>query len=494
MGLPNATMSGYPTVVDDAMDETEETLDLPEAETRRLGARVADLIAGYYRDLDGMPVAHGSDPARVEALFADPLPRAGVPADVLLERIRQDVFPHLSHLGHPRFFAYVPASSTPVGAYAEAIAAAANVFAGSWRAGAAAAAMETRVLSWFAGMLGLPAGTGGILLSGGSMANLSALAAARRAHAGADAVRDGMAQGTAPLVAYASRETHASVDRAFSLLGLGSRHLRRLPVDADCRLKVTALEQAIAEDRAAGRRPFCVIANAGTTNTGAVDPLEAVAAVCRRERLWFHVDAAYGGFAILAPAARSLFAGIAEADSVTLDPHKWLYMPFETGCLLMKDPARLRDAFDLGGDYLQDHRGIGPVNFHDYGPQLTRSFRALKVWMTLSHYGTDRIARVIARTLELAREASALVDAHPRLERLAPTSLGVVCFRYRGEDAVNEALLAAVTASGEAFLSSTRLGDRFAIRLCVLNHRTRRRDVLKALELVVREGDRLARA
>jgi len=329
------------------------------------------------------------------------------------------------------------------------------------------------------------------------VANLTALVVAR--HTKLNDEMDGA-------VIYASDQAHSSVERAARILGFRAEQVNRVPTDADYRFETGELERRIEADRREGRRPFCVIANGGTTNTGAVDALDQVAEVAQRCGLWFHVDAAYGGFAMLTERGRRWLRGIERADSVTLDPHKWLYAPFEAGCIIFRDARQARAVFHLLPDYLQDMpREVENVNFYDYGVQLTRGFRALKLWMALRFYGLETYRALVERSLDLAELAALLMHGSPVIEVFNEPQLGVVCFRYvplgftpnNAEDEarldrLNARLVERVIASGEAVVSSTRLGGRFAIRFCVLNHRTQISDIERALALIERLGNELA--
>ena len=354
------------------------------------------------------------------------------------------------------------------------------------------------------------AGTGGLFTSGGSMANFTALAAARHHATGEGGRRGGLRAHPSPLTLYLSDEAHHSSDKAAMLLGLGSDSIRRVAVDASYRMDVAALAERIRADRAAGCEPFCVVASAGTVVTGAVDPLAEIAALARRERIWMHVDACYGGFARLAPSAAPLFDGIDEADSVALDPHKWLFLPADCGCLLYRDPALVGDAFALGADYTRVTQ-TDPDEafaFWDYGPELTRRFRALKVWMTMALVGADALGSAIEANLDAARHLDELVAASDDCERMAPRGLSIVCFRHlppaarrsasrSAEDELaldrwNERLLAALQRDGSSYLSNAAPAGRFALRACVLNYRTTRRDVEILLDDVRRVGAALS--
>ena len=385
--------------------------------------------------------------------------------------------PFASRSAHPRFFAYVPFAGTWPGALGDFVASACNVYAGSWQESAGPTQLELRILEWFKEWVGYPASAGGSLVNGGSAANLTALACARESLVGS--MRD-------DLIVYASDQAHYSVGRAARTLGFRPDQLRVLPVRADLRLDPAILDAAIIADEAAGRLPLLVVANGGATSTGAVDPLDELAAVCRERGVWLHVDAAYGGFAVLTDRGRAALKGIALADSVTLDPHKWLYQPYECGCLLVRDGRVLRRAFEMHSDYLRDAEvDGGEVNFSDLGIQLTRSTRAFKLWLSLRTFGVDAFRAAIDRTLDLADLARRRIEASESFELAAPPSLGIVCFFRRGaDDKQTDGLAAALEQSGLGFISTTRVHGRTALRLCILNHTSRADDVERVLEFL----------
>lgn len=462
------------------------SLDFDDAALRAHLHQVADAVADFYAGLRERPVFHGLTPADVRARFDEPLPDA--PADMadLLRRIETDVVSATMLHTSPHFYGYIVAGGNPAGFLAGMMAEALALAGGKWQVSAAHAEIEQRVLAWIAAFIGYPTDTGGVLVSGGSMANLTCLAAARTARAPFDVAGDGLREGP-PLTVYTSEEGHSSLVKSVDLLGLGRRHLRRIPTDAGFRIDVGALAARLRADRAAGCVPLCVVGNAGSTNTGAVDPLDALADLCAEHGVWFHVDAAYGGPAAATPRAAGLFRGLARADSVALDPHKWLYVPFEAGCALVRDPAHLRRAFSLYPAYLRaDADHADRFDFLEYGFQLTRSFRALKVWATFKAYGAPALAAAIDDNIGVMHHLAARLDADPEFERLAPAPLSIVCFRYRGRDPhpdeaalnrLNRRLLDAVEADGRVFVSGTEIGGRTALRACCVNHRTRQADV-----------------
>lgn len=465
---------------------------------RRLGYRVVDLLVDRITGIDRDVAWRGASRAELEARLAEPPPAGPRDFDKLLDRLEADVFAYAARVDHPRFFAFVPGSPTWPGILGDFLAAGHNVFQGTWLGSAGPSALELVVLGWFREWLDMPAAAGGLFLSGGSAATLTAMACARQ-------LRFGMHDPSA--VIYFSEETHSSVPRAARILGFSSAQLRPLPVDEAYRLPMDVLRRAVDEDSANGRTPFLVVANGGTTSTGAVDPLAPLSDFCRARNLWLHVDAAYGGFAVLTERGRLALEGLGRADSVTLDPHKWLYQPFETGCLLVRDGALLEQAFRTLPHYLQDtavrgatETGRHEVNFSDRGIQLTRSARAIKVWLSIQTLGLDAFRTTIDRTIDLARHAEHRIRERPGFEILSPASLGVVCFRRllpepgdaqsreTRTEALNADLVKRLGSSGAGLISSTRLGGRYAMRICVLNHRSRESDVDRVIDRLADTG------
>ena len=478
----------------------ELTLDPADWDAlRALGQRMVDDMFDYLMRVRERPVWQPF-PNAVKARLAEPLPHEGRPAEAVYEEFTRDVLPYPAGNIHPRFWGWVIGTGTPLAMLADMLASGMNPqTAGIQEAGRY---VEERVIAWLAELMGFPEGSSGLLVSGGSMANLVALAVARQAKAGFDVREQGLGEGAPPLVVYASTEVHSSVRKAVELMGLGRRNLRLIPVDAEYRIDVDALREAIARDRASGRRPICVVGNAGTVNTGATDDLRALAAICHDAGLWFHVDGAFGALLTLAPELKHLVAGLESADSVAFDLHKWGYLPFEVGCTIVRHPGVHRDTFAVAPSYLgATPRGAaaGGVLFADLGLQLSRGFRALKVWMAFKTYGVDLIGRLIAQNVAQIRDLAALVDAHPKLERLAPAPLNICCFRFvaAGLDdaalnALNEEVLWQLQESGVALPSHTVLGGKFAIRVANTNQRSRREDFDLLVRAVVKLGEELS--
>ena len=391
---------------------------------------------------------------------------------------------------HPRFMGWVHGGGNPVGMLAEMLAAGLNANLGG--RDHAPIEVERQVIAWAAAITGLPAASSGLLVTGTSIANFIGVLTARRAALGPQSRAEGL-QG-APLTAYAAIGAHGCIARAVDMAGLGTASLRLVAVDGALRMDGRALADRVARDRAAGCRPFLVVGTAGAVDTGAVDDLAALAAFCRAEDLWFHVDGAFGALAALAPGRRALLAGMDQADSLAFDFHKWAQVPYDCGCILVRDASHLTDTFAQDADYLRrETRGIagGHPWPCDLGPDLSRGFRALKVWMTLRAYGTDRLGAVVEQCCALATRLADRIDREPRLERLAPVPLNIVCFRVRGQDdAFNAALVADLHEEGSFAPSTTRIGGRLAIRAAIVNHRTRAEDVDGLVDAVLAKAGR----
>jgi len=464
---------------------------------RRLGHRIVDDLVSTLERVRERPVWQ-TVPEKSRAFLRQPAPLEPRDPAAVYADVQEHVLPYPTGNLHPRFWGWVMGTGSPIAMFAEMLASGLN-----WNVGGfddAASLVEDQVIAWCKEIMGFPADASGLFVSGGSMANLVGLAVGRDARAGADVRRRGVGEAAPRAVLYASRETHSSVVKAAELLGLGTEAVRSLPVDAQYRIDLAALEARIAADRAGGFHPFAVVGNAGTVNTGAIDDLNALADIAAREGLWFHVDGAFGALARLSPELAPRVAGIERADSLAFDLHKWGYLPVEAGCVLVRDARAHHDAFAVKtAAYLKPAHG-GPSarlqKFSDLGVQLSRSFRALKAWMSIQEHGVRKLGRVVRQNVEQARHLAGLVEATPELELAAPVPLNVVCFRHRGwpgftaeeQDELNREILVRLHESGEAVPSGTVLDGRFALRVAITNHRSRRHD----FELLVRATLRVA--
>jgi len=478
-------------------------LDMSPEEFRKEGHALVDRIAGFLAALPDRRVAPGLDAKAIRArLGTGGLPAAGSPAGPLLEEAGRLLFDASVFPGHPRFAGYVVGAGAPIGALADLLAAAVNQNLGAWHLAPMATEIEAQTIRWIAEMLGFPPSCGGLLTSGGNVANFVGFLAARRAKVPWDARAAGMAGASAqPLSVYATHETHTWLHKAADLFGLGTDAIRWVAVDASLRMDPGDLERLVREDRKAGRFPFLLVASGGTVSTGAVDPLPRLAGIAERERLWFHVDGAYGGFAAGVPGAPEDLAGLARADSIAVDPHKWLYAPLEAGCALVRDPKGLRHTFEYRPPYYPPADAEpDTIDYHSYGLQNSRGLRALKVWLGLRVAGRDGQRRMVADDMALARRLFEAVGRHPELEART-VGLSIATFRYvprgggsaavRDEaylDRLNTALLERLQREGEVFLSNAVVGGRFLLRACIVNFRTTAADVDAIPEIVARAG------
>ena len=482
--------------------------DMDADEFRAAGHQIVDLLADYLAGVESYAVFPPIEPGALRDRFASSPPAGPQPFDAILSDVPDLILPNVTHWQHPGFLAYFGTTASGIGILGEMLTAGIGSNAMLWRTSPVATELEQVVVDWLRQALGLPAGFDGLITDTASTSSLLALAAAREV-AGLDVSNAGLA-GRADVPAprvYASVEAHSSIAKACMTLGIGRANLVRIPADAEYRMVPEALSAAIAADRAAGFRPIAVVATVGTTSSTSADPVEAIAAIAEREHLWLHVDAAYAGAVALIPDRRAPFAGWERADSIVVNPHKWFFAPLDASLLLTRRMDALRAAFSLVPEYLRTLDRASPArDYNEFTPQLGRRFRALKLWMLLRWFGIDGLQRRIARHMELAQEFAARIDARADIERLAPVPFSTVCFRFRPEryrgrerepqvaralDDLNQRVMDAVNRSGEAFLSHTRLEDRFTIRLAVGNLRTEERHVRRAFDLLVEAAERL---
>ena len=462
-------------------------------EIREWENAVTQFMIEYLGGLRDRPVYRHTSSREIRSGLDSRLPTKGTDFASLLKVFRRTIVPFSRQNAHPRMFGYVQSPGTPIGAFADLLASTLNTNLTIWRSAPAAVELERLTIDWIRQILGFPTQALGLFVSGGSMANLAALAAARQTKHGS----------LGRLRMYASTATHFSIAKAAALLGIGRENVQQVAVDERLRMRVTDLVAKITADLEAGYVPLCVVGNAGTVDTGAVDPLHEIREVANRFHLWMHVDGSYGAFAILADSLRKLFAGMEQADSIALDPHKWLYLPVDVGCVIYRNPEFAHAAFAHEAEYTRMFGEEADEAFvcWDYGPELSRRFRALKVWMLLKGVGLDRLSEAIESNLACARHLQAMVEGSDDFEMVAPVELSIFCFRHvpaqlrnqapEAIDAFNERLLVALQGDGSSYLSNTTLGGRFALRGCVLNYRTTLRDMEILLDDLRRVGKSL---
>jgi aromatic-L-amino-acid decarboxylase len=484
--------------------EPRASLDMSAEEFRAVGHALIDELAQFFQSLGSRPVTRGESAAAIRDLIGrGSLPAAGKPAQELLATILPLLRDHSLHNGHPRFFGYITSSAAPLGALADLVAAAVNANVGLWDLSPVASEIEAQAVRWLAELIGFPHG-GGIMVSGGNMANLLAFFAARRAKVPWNVRGDGVYADPRRLTVYASRETHTWIEKAADLSGIGTASIRWVEADGDQRVKLEALEAAIARDLATNCLPFLAVGTAGNVSTGAVDPLQGIAQICERHGLWFHVDGAYGAPAAALAESPPDLKALSRADSVALDPHKWLFCPLEAACTLVRDPSALVNAFSYRPPYYHfgaDAQSTGH-DYYEHGVQNSRGFRALKVWLCLKQIGRSGYEQLIRDDIELARHLYSVVQAQPELEA-GTQHLSITTFRYRPAaarddeawreylDALNTRVLSTVQKEGECYLSNAVVGGRKFLRACIVNFRTRIADVESTAAIVARTGRHL---
>lgn len=474
---------------------SHDALSHPDPQTlRHHAARIADWLLDDFATLGEQPVGKIASRSQMESLLREPIPEDGLDFDTVFDIFKSSVAPYALRPNHPRFLAFIPSAPTHFSILADWLCAGLNLFAGVWLEAAGATQVELVVLDWFKELLGLPPTTGGILTGGGSEANLTALLAAREPLSFAD---------RSCAVLYVTQHRHWSVDRAAKVMGFRPEQICPVAAGNDFRMIPADLSEAVGRDRTAGKLPWTVVVNAGATSTGTVDPLEDVAEICRQHGLWLHVDAAYGWSAVLTRDGKALLRGIERADSITLDPHKWFAQTFEAGCVLVRDGRRLHETFAHCPEYMQDVQPAeDEVNFSDLGLALSRRFRALKIWFSVKVLGMKWFRGLVQHGCDLADQAESALREAGRFEIMSPRQLSIICFRYRPGrggtntkeetlDRFNLELCKAVRDTGKAFLSSTRLHDRVALRFCFVNWRTTAEDVKQVVQLLTSLGEEL---
>jgi len=491
-------------------DDVELT---PEA-FRELGYRAIDDITAYYEQLDDLPVFPGKTPAEVERLFEEDVPEVGQDPDEILDEWTERVLPAATHNTSPRYFGFVMGSGTLFGVVADALAASVNMNTGAWKPAPSGTEVERRTIGWLAEMIGYDPDCGGLFTSGGSMANVTAILAGLRETAAYDTKVRGLQTDEREgrhTIYVADHEGHSSVYRAAELLGLGRDAVRLVPSHDDFTMDATALERLLDEDRARGDEPFCVVAQVGSINVGAIDPLEAIADVCEERDLWFHADGACGAVGAILPEKRAQYRGLERADSITLDPHKWLYVPYECGCVLVRDQELLGKAFGMDAAYLEgtlptEYEGL---DYYELGPQMSRGFRALKVWMSLKYFGVKGYRTLLRRNVACVEHLDDLVRDATDFEALHEPNLYIYSFRYAPEDlrrardrdaavadavddyldVLNQRIADEIRERGDAFVMTTAIRDRTVLRLSICSHRTTRNDVDAVFETLSEIGD-----
>ncbi len=487
-------------------EKREVPIKIALDEFRVVGYKLIDAIADFYDTIHERPVTTGETPTQIQAVLGTAsLPEQGRPASELISTATDLLFNHSLLNGHPKFFGYITSSPAPIGALADLLAAAVNPNVGANILSPMATAIEKQTVKWLAELIGVSSSYGGILVSGGNMANLTAFLTARTAKASSDIKVGGLVNMPGEMVFYCSKATHTWIDKAAVLFGHGSNAVRWIPTDATNRMDTAILARTIEEDSKKGKIPFLVIGNAGDVSTGVVDNLNEIAAVCKAHNLWFHIDGAYGAPAAVIPEYKNLFDGMQEADSIALDPHKWLYAPLEAGCTLVKNPQYSIDTYSAHPVYYNFEASTDEptLNYYEYGFQNSRGFRALKVWLALQQVGRSGYIRMITEDIKLSQFLFSEAQRHPELEAVTQ-NLSVTTFRYvpaeyaqaekRNDtylNALNEKLLNELQRGGKVFLSNAIIANKYCLRACIVNFRTSKQDILEAIDVIIAEGARI---
>jgi aromatic-L-amino-acid decarboxylase len=467
---------------DKTIDLTQRSpLDLDHDTMKKMGYQVTDIVADHLANLRSQPVYVTMSRAEADKLVsAAAPPTQGVAFEQIMQTLQTEIFPNTAREPHPGYIAYVPSCPTFPAVLGDWLVAGFNFFTGLWDMSAAINQIELVVLEWFRQWFGMPQGTGGLMTPGGSAATFTAVVAARNQALG------NRFDDISRLVIYASDQAHSSVMKAAWMAGIPRTNVRKISVDHEFKMNLDEFVSALQTDREAGLLPFMVTASAGTTNTGAVDPLHEIADICEKEKLWLHIDSAYAGFSILTERGKQLMSGIGRADSLTIDPHKWLFVPFECGCLLARNPKLLRDAFQVNPEYLKDVEAVQEkVNFSEYGEQLTRASRALKIWLSVTHFGTEAITAAIDKAMDLTLYVQDLFVKRSEMEIVSAAQFGILCFRVKPEgmndvkqlELLNQKVCARVVDKGSFLIATTRLRGEVCMRICILGFRTSKEDM-----------------
>lgn len=457
--------------------------DLPHFQ--KLLHRASDILVSWYQNIKEEKTYPNASPEQIQAVFDEPMPLKGEAPELLLEKIATEVFQYSTKNISPNYYAYITGGGNQASILAEMLRNGLNQNNLKWHSAPANTEIEKIVLRWIAEMVGYPTDAGGVLTSGGAFANFLALAVARKIKSSVDVAEEGLYH-SKPMCVYVSQEAHSSIDKAIDMLGLGKKYLRKVPSNQNFEIDLYALESQINADITLGYQPICVVGIAGTTNIGATDDLEALSQICQKYQLWFHVDAAYGGFVAAMSSYKSTLRGMEKADSMIIDPHKWLYIPFEAACVYTKDAKHLRQTFSLIPSYLQlDIGNDSRVDLMEYNLQLTKDFKALKIWLSMKTYGVENLTNAIEEDIQKAQYLASKIQESADFELLAPVPMSVVCFRYKGKhltnqeakDTINQQLLQTIEKDGRVFLAGTKVNGQVALRICCVNHRRTLQDI-----------------
>ncbi len=468
--------------------ETNPSLELSTQEMKTLGYAVIDILVEHFSNLKNKRVGNVAKRVDLEKIFREPVPESGMNPEVLLDFFKNKVITNTSCVDHPRFFAFVPSPGNYISTMADALISGINFFSGNWLESSAASQIELVTIDWLKELCGLPKSSGGLFVSGGSMANLTALIVARNIK---------LKNNIQNAVVYFSDQTHSSIEKGFKILGFEDLQIKKIKSDSNFRLPIGEFKKTVEQDKANGKKPFCVIVNAGTTNTGAVDPIWEISEYCKKENLWLHADGAYGAAVVLTPQGKEILKGLELVDSLSLDPHKWLFQPFEIGCVLIKDAKWMKEMFHASADYLKDAEiGTNELNFFDYGIQMTRSFRALKLWMSLKVFGLNSFREAIAHGFKMAELVEKTVLSSSKLKLVTKANLGVVTFRYEDKklsdeklNFLNKQIVEEIIKDGFAMISSTALNGQVVLRMCPINPRTQEIDITDTIQKIEKAGN-----